>query len=200
MRRRRRKVDGATLDLTRVEEGAAFTVEDVLVHEVVKPQRHECICVSCETTRMCTDICGSSMCYMCMRLQGVSAEVVQYIRDAYRGPCSLCRRYAVSYHYDHLNMFDKGACVLDLVHMPIDVIAAEIAKCQLVCVPCHAVITTAEARLGYLKKKIRMGRDARAGKDISEARVEFATQYARDFAAVYAGLRGGAAGDLTGVS
>jgi len=194
----RRKVEGATLDLTRIEEGDVFTVDDVIVHDVVKQQRQESICSSCGTTRMCTDICGSSMCFMCMRLQDVSADVVQYIRDAYRGPCSLCGKHAVSYHYDHLNMFDKGACILDLVHMPIDIIAAEIAKCQLVCVPCHAVITAAEVQLGYLKKKKYMRRDARAGKDVSEICAQFATQYARDFAAVYADLRGGVAGDLTG--
>lgn len=139
---------------------------------------------------MCLDISGSSMCYMCTRLQDASADVVQYIRDAYRGPCSLCGLHDVSYHYDHLNMFDKGACILDLVHMPIDVIAAEIAKCQLVCVPCHSVITAAEARLGYLKKKKLMGRDARAGKDISEIRAQIAIQYARDFVPIYAGLAG----------
>jgi len=195
--RRRRKVEGLTLDLRRIEEGAVFTVEDVIVIEKDVKQRAErqkWLCSSCGTLSSCADICGNMMCYMCRRLQDASADVVQYIRNAYRGPCSLCGTHATTYHYDHINMFDKTACILDLVHMPLDIIAAEIAKCQLVCVPCHAVITAAEIKLGYLKKKKRLGREERAGKDISKNRAQFATQYALAFAPIYAGMRVGGCG------
>jgi hypothetical protein len=82
--------------------------------------------------------------------------------------------------------------------MPLDVIAAEIAKCQLVCVPCHAVITAAEVELGYLKKKKGLGREERAGKDNRKIRTQIATQiatqYALAFAPIYAGMRVGGSG------
>lgn len=201
---RRRAVEGLTLDLTRIEEGTVFTLEEVVVDanqqkRVYKKKQKrtsgkkpvvmmEDSCVSCGVVRR-FDISGDKTCYMCKSLQNVSDEIVKYIREAYKGPCTLCGDHATMYHYDHINMFDKRASILSLVHESIDAIAAEIVKCQLVCIPCHRVITATEARMGYLKKKLQLMKSIRAGKDVSILREKYANEYERDFAEVYAALR-----------
>ncbi len=202
--RRRKKVEGLILDLTRIVEGVPFTFEELIVEGPVvekvvrkrqekkeKPviERVERICSSCDTVRLVKiDDCGT--CFMCRRLHDIKAEVAHYLRDAYKGPCSLCGGHYTMYHYDHKNMFDKKASVLDLVHEPLEVIKAEIAKCHLVCIPCHSKITAAEARLGYTKKKIRLNKSMREGVDVTCEIAALAVQYAQDFDAVYDGLRG----------
>lgn len=191
---RRRAVEGLVLDLTQREEGTAFTLEEVVMKSTVVKRKRivvtvEGICATCTSSRMCTDVSGALLCFMCYKLRNADPEVDRYIREAYKGPCSLCGIVAKSYHYDHINMFDKSACILDLAYETIDVIAAELARCQLVCVPCHAVITAAEARLGYLKKKRGLKKAERAGKNIGVLRATYASEYERDFAEVYAELR-----------
>lgn len=145
-------------------------------------------CISCGTVRM-VKVEGVSTCFMCRRLHDVNTENAQYIRDAYKGPCSLCGVHDTIYHYDHKNMFDKKASVLDLVHESLEVIKAEIAKCHLVCIPCHSKITAREARLGYTKHKIRLNKSMREGKDVTHEMTELAVQYAQDFDEFYDGLR-----------
>lgn len=188
---RRRAVEGLVLDLTRVEEGVAFTLEEVVVKPVPRriPQpRVEGICTDCSTMHMCRDVSGELLCFLCRCLRSSSVDVAAYIRDAYKGPCSLCGRKAHTYHFDHINMFDKGACIPELARESLEVVVAEIAKCQLVCIPCHRVITSHEIRKGYFKKKKMLKKAAAAGKDITVLRATYAEAYARDFAEVYAGL------------
>jgi hypothetical protein len=188
---RRRAVEGLVLDLTRISEGIAFTLEEVVVRPVPRrmpPPRVEGICADCDTGHMCRDISGELLCFLCRCLRTSSIEVAAYIRDAYKGPCSLCGRKSHVYHFDHINMFEKAACIPELACESIEVVGAEIAKCQLVCVPCHRVITSHEIRKGYFKKKRLLKKALAAGKDITEMRANYASEYARDFAEVYDGL------------
>jgi hypothetical protein len=204
MGRRKKPVEGLILDLTRVIEGVPFTLEELIVVEEIKPKaqviRVEGACVSCGVIRM-FDISRNRICFMCRTLRDVSSEVVEYIRNAYKGPCSLCGRGDTKYHYDHINMFDKKASIIEMIHEPLDVIAAEIAKCQLVCIPCHSEITAEEVRMGYISKKIKLMMAKHKGEDIEELRTQLAAQYAIDIAEVYARLRGGgAAREISGSS
>ena len=128
---------------------------------------------------------------MCKRLSLASPETDRFIREAYKGPCSLCGAVKSKYHYDHLNMFYKTASILDLVEETIGRIAEEIAKCHIVCIPCHEKITAKEVSLGYMAKKKALNRAARAGEDITECRIALATAYAADFSAIYASMAAG---------
>jgi hypothetical protein len=60
------------------------------------------------------------------------------------------------FHYDHINMFDKGHTIYNMVTegMPIDYIYKEIDKCQLLCFECHNLVTDLERKMGFMSKKI----------------------------------------------
>jgi hypothetical protein len=78
--------------------------------------------------------------------------------------CSFCNKehtVNTSFHYDHMNMFNKLDNVSSLVYKgePIDIILHEIKKCQLLCVSCHALVTKVEQRLGFTGIKISMKRE-----------------------------------------
>lgn len=73
--------------------------------------------------------------------------------------CGKVRDNPSGFHFDHVNMFDKDSSVGNLLFegANMDVIKAEIHKCQLLCIGCHAIVTKMENRLGftYLKRKKR---------------------------------------------
>lgn len=192
--RRRRKVVGLTLDLT--VDPPQILDEPVTSKPAKKPKPEKKPSEKKwpEANQICTTCGGpafTSICYLCKCLSRATPETARFIREAYKGPCSLCGAVQKKYHYDHVNMFEKSATVLDLIDQPIGRIAEEIAKCQLVCLPCHENITAAEKRLGYTTKKSELTRAARAGRYISERRIALAAQYAADFSEIYAALRGG---------
>ena len=59
------------------------------------------------------------------------------------------------FHYDHLNMFEKGDSICSMVHCgeSIDNIYKEIDLCQIVCLPCHHLITDIENKIGFTRIK-----------------------------------------------
>lgn len=188
-------MEGVTLDLTRIVEGAPFKMDDLIVEEPPKKEkklRTPQTCTTCGDYRRCSDVSGSAMCYMCECLHSADPDVVAYIREAYKGPCTLCGKHDSSYHYDHINMFEKSACILELVHEPLEVVKAEVARCQLICMTCHKVITATERRNGFIRKKMALTKAQRKGKDVEELRATYATQYAEKFTRVYARLRAAA--------
>ena len=59
------------------------------------------------------------------------------------------------FHYDHLNMFDKNDSICSMVDRGDDMedIFSEIDKCQILCVPCHHVVTSIEQKTGFTRIK-----------------------------------------------
>jgi len=64
------------------------------------------------------------------------------------------------YHFDHINMFDKGDNIYNMVMegVPMENIYQEIDKCQILCISCHQIITHMERALGFTKQKITLTR------------------------------------------
>ena len=190
---RRRAVEGLVLDLTRISEGTVFTLEEVVVPPKEPCEKRSVVgkqCIDCEKHGMCRY--EGPRCFFCHRLRDLSDGVASFIRDAYSGPCTFCSKRTSKKHYDHINMFEKNAVILDLVTSPIEVIADEISKCQLVCVPCHKKITRMEIRLGFTKKKMMLTHMIAHGHDVEETRCALAKEYADIFEDIYASLaRGG---------
>ncbi len=148
-------------------------------------------------SRICTSCNGkcrskSDVCFMCRCLKRSTPEVAEYIRELYKGPCSICNRTSSSYHYDHINMFDKKGTILELVSEPIDIIKEEVAKCQIVCIPCHKRITFIERKLGYIGEKTKLTRDIIKGRDVEQRRKELVARYEAEFTPIYAELRAAA--------
>ena len=77
--------------------------------------------------------------------------------------CNICkttrtRGYNERFHYDHLNMFDKGESICNLVNegYPIEEIYNEIDKCQILCISCHHIVTDIEKKLPFTRIKSSM--------------------------------------------
>ena len=74
------------------------------------------------------------------------------------GPaCGFCGALFVEagFHFDHLNMFDKAGSVCTLIKTgsPWEAVEAEVAKCQVLCPSCHALVTHIENVLGLTALK-----------------------------------------------
>jgi hypothetical protein len=87
-------------------------------------------------------------------------------------------------------MFDKNGAVMGMTHMTVDIVQAEIAKCQLLCIECHKKITGAERKLGFVAKKVSLHRMQMSGEDVSELRRKYMGEYAAAMRDVYVQLRG----------
>jgi hypothetical protein len=59
------------------------------------------------------------------------------------------------FHYDHLNMFEKGDSICCMVNNGDKIcdICQEIDKCQVVCLSCHHLITDIERKFGFTRIK-----------------------------------------------
>lgn len=64
------------------------------------------------------------------------------------------------FHFDHINMFDKTHNIFEMVNNGhhIQDIYNEIDKCQILCIPCHHIITDIEYKLGFTNAKIYLNK------------------------------------------
>ena len=73
--------------------------------------------------------------------------------------CVLCnsikKNNGERYHYDHVNMFNKGNSICSMVNdgLNIQEIFEEIDKCQVLCLSCHHKVTDIEHKLGFTRIK-----------------------------------------------
>lgn len=100
---------------------------------------------------------GRLLCGLCRAFHGdlITLGMYDRILSEVMKPCRFCRRVEVKKNFDHMNMFHKsgsvgimvmrGCCEAELLK--------EIAKCQILCVDCHRVVTAYERRCGFIKKK-----------------------------------------------
>jgi len=75
--------------------------------------------------------------------------------------CGLKRDEELTFHYDHINMFNKGDSICQMVRRGDDFerIKNEIEKCQLVCESCHHLITIMENMYGFTRVKLKITKD-----------------------------------------
>lgn len=69
--------------------------------------------------------------------------------------CSVIQNTYERFHYDHLNMFNKGNSICSMVNEgeTIEHIYSEIDKCHILCLPCHHLVTDIENKLGFTRIK-----------------------------------------------
>ncbi len=86
------------------------------------------------------------------------------IKNYKNNVCCICnkrqRTSGERYHYDHLNMFDKNDSIFCMVERGNDIkdIFSEIDKCQILCLPCHHIITSIEQKVGFTRIKSNLTR------------------------------------------
>ena len=195
---RKRKVEGAVLDLTGIE-GVAVDIDALLVaatakvekkanevviqhnitddeiREIVVSRIQECICG--EKVHTCKKFGEKHMCYSCyiVKYNELSAKIEDYLKQIGMTECKICGipRYGIAgFHFDHINMFNKDDNVGLMICRGAEyhTIIEEINKCQLLCISCHRMVTALEARLGFLKAK-RRKMDSKADYDALMTRV-----------------------------
>lgn len=82
--------------------------------------------------------------------------------------CGKVRKDPREFHFDHVDMFTKEDSVGFMMYRgeDIEAIKREAQKCQLLCIPCHAIVTKAERGLGFMYvKRYGKRRDDGLGRD-----------------------------------
>ena len=182
----RRKVEGLTLDLTRIPESGVFVLEDLIVKKV--DHCEECRSVVVGAFRECD---GKALCGLCCAIlkEKVNADVIERLKLEYAKPCGFCGKIDVRKHFDHINMFSKKGCVGIMVENSAknEDILEEINKCQILCVGCHKKVTRYEWRHGFIAAKKRLNRLKRAGEDVMELEKALSDEYLACMGPFYGG-------------
>lgn len=188
---RRRRVRGLILDLTRVEDGEVAPLDDLIVEppvhqSPVKESFPLTNCGKCGTIYPCRQkIDDVFMCFFCYQLTQASEDVAAFLRNVYSKPCEFCGDTTRIKHMDHRNMFFKSHAIMDMVNMSLESVISEVNKCQLLCIRCHQRVTSAERRLGFIKKKMQLGKLERRGESVTELRHKYAAEYEEVMNQVY---------------
>ena len=110
--------------------------------------------------------------------------------------CVFCHKERTNpheFHLDHINMFTKTGSVGPMMFegVAVELIKAEIDKCQLLCISCHAAVTHFEHKFGFIRQK---------RKNKNNPKQYHMERYDTYMGAVYAALRlrGGGGGGGSG--
>jgi len=179
--RRRKKVEGLTLDLTRIVEGVPFTFEDLIV---VEPEPFVSgTCDACESSTIgALRLHGDKkLCGLCRAVTDgrISTGLCERLRFEYAKPRAFCGDICSQKHFDHVNMFSKLDSVGSMIERGCDEesIVTELVKCQILCKACHKEVSAHERRKGFFKKKKALNRRLRAGEDVEALRVALFEEY-----------------------
>ena len=158
---RGKKLEGKTLDLTRIPEIGEFVLEDLIVQA---PPLHP------HTPR---------------------SPFPDWLAELYKNPCTFCGKKEKSMHFDHINMFDKrdNVCSMSNRGCSKDEIMEELNKCQLLCIPCHTKVTRIERTLGFTRNKCKFNKLLRKGVEVEQLRSELKAAYSEKMEKIYAGMR-----------
>ena len=168
------KIEGKVLDLTNVswdEIHIAPVVSQTTIKNISPPTLED-VCMKLNMLEKSCSDCGGSvfyslrvwkasrLCYSChsIRHKSLLIEVEQYMIEKDNTKCVFCekpRNNPHDFHLDHVNMYSKKGSVGQMIYYgeSIDIIKAEIDKCQLLCISCHAAVTHFEHKYGFIKTK-----------------------------------------------
>lgn len=136
-----------------------------------------------------TTIC--SHCHV-VHLAAIPATIRDYIAAVYGGGCEFCGSKTGRFHLDHVNMFVKTAGVIQMMESGSDLetLTAEVAACQLLCVPCHEIVSAFEAAYGFTGKKAALNQMIREGSaEVCKKRAVWAGQYSEVMKQIYPLIR-----------
>lgn len=128
-------------------------------------------------------------------LAAIPAAIRDYIAAVYGRGCEFCGSKTGRFHLDHVNMFVKTAGVIQMMESGSDLetLTAEVAACQLLCVPCHEIVSAFEAAYGFTGKKAALNQWIRergsADPEVCKKRTVWAGQYSEVMAQIYPLIR-----------
>jgi hypothetical protein len=155
-----RKVEGITLDLTRIPASGEFILADLIVKD--PPRAH-----------------------LAPRI-----PFPDWLAELYKNPCTFCGKKEKRMHFDHINMFDKKDSVCSMVNRGCskEEIMEEVTKCQILCIPCHNNITRIEHNLGFIRNKCKFNKLLRKGIDVETLRSKLKAAYSAQMDGIYADI------------
>jgi len=116
-------------------------------------------------------------------IQALFKEVDSYLAEQNKLSCVCCQaprteETKANFHLDHVNIFDKSDSVCSMARngAEVSLIKLEIDKCQVLCKPCHHIVTKLEQLLGYSQLKMRITREL-IECDVSEYEVLYQKQF-----------------------
>ena len=99
-------------------------------------------------------------------IEALFQEVDVYLNETGKKECLSCglvrdETTKKNFHLDHINIFNKSDSVCSMVRNgdSLENIKAEVDKCQLLCKPCHHLVTKLEQMLGYTQLKSKITRE-----------------------------------------
>jgi hypothetical protein len=108
---------------------------------------------------------GTQLCDVCWGKYENIRELLWIDVNNYKQvKCAICNieqlHNTQRFHYDHLNMFDKGDSICSMVNngTPFEEICQEIEKCQVLCIQCHHIVTDIERKMNFTRIKQNMTR------------------------------------------
>lgn len=139
------------------------------------------VCIQTNTHRIWK---GNDICDTCWANYEDCRKLIWEKIKAYKTiECEICRSIqthtiAERYHYDHLNMFNKGNSICSMVNecVNIEEIYSEIDKCQILCLSCHHIVTDIEHKLGFTRIKQTLTRKLNQS-EMTEEEYNKQTQY-----------------------
>jgi hypothetical protein len=155
-----RKVEGITLDLTRIPASGEFILEDLIVHEEDLPTYE-----SDEYAFLKEKY--SDPCSFCGIKSGRKHFDHKNMFDK-----TGCVGKMIKRKYNIVK------------------IKAEIDKCQLLCVPCHKKVTAYEYSCGFIAQKRYLNKSIRAGMDVTSIRMQYFDNYRDKMGPFYEQMRG----------
>jgi 5-methylcytosine-specific restriction endonuclease McrA len=193
---RYRNVEGLIIDLTRIIEGEPFVLNDLIVHDIssvrvkvrkfIKHKR----CDECRTyyAGAVEYMDNKYKCGLCRALLDgrITKEIYDIVWNEYTKPCSFCGAMDIQKHFDHINMFYKNISIGELLNIGCNYveISSELVKCQILCVPCHKIVTRYESRYGFIIKKRNFNKNP-----TEELRHILAVEYEKVMSPFYEWLR-----------
>lgn len=129
-------------------------------------------CIQTNTNRIWK---GHDICDVCWsKYQDYRTLTWEKIKEYKLMQCEICSSIQTEgrferYHYDHINMFNKGnsLCIMVNEGVNIEEIYEEIDKCQVLCLSCHHIVTDIEHKMCLSRIKQSMTRSLNQ-EDITE--------------------------------
>lgn len=178
MGRRRTVVEGITLDLTDMSGETVISLPIEVLKEKAVPKAPDpppSVEIITELLKTMENRCSDcnliifygpkswkdlKLCNKCHHARYIvlSKEIQPYLAEKGHVKCSFCHKERTDpydFHLDHVNMYTKTGSVGPMMSIgaPIELIKAEIDKCQLLCISCHAAVTHFEREFGFIRAK-----------------------------------------------
>jgi len=138
------------------------------------------VCIQANTNRIWK---GNELCDTCWsNYEDYRKLIWEKIKAYIPIHCEICSKIQTHiserYHFDHLNMFNKGNSIWSMVNEGVNMeeIYSEIDKCQILCLSCHHIVTDIEHKLGFTRIKQSLTRKLNKS-ELTEEEYNTQTQY-----------------------